>query len=71
MKAAVAFAGGDKLGRGHTAVLFELAAEMGWLFETDLKSDVLDGIHLAQKSLGMEHALLIQPLLRSAAERDL
>jgi len=63
----MALAGGNKLGRGHTTVLFKLAAEVGWLLETDLKRDVLDGIHLAQKGLGMEHALFIQPLLGSAA----
>ena len=63
--------GGDELGRGEAAVLFELAAKVRRLFETDLKSDVLDSIYLTQKSLRMKHPLLIEPLLRGATQSDL
>lgn len=61
----------DELGGGEFVVLLELAAEMGGAFVAELEGDVLDGVGLAQEELGGDHALLVEPLLRRAAEDGL
>lgn len=60
-----------ELSRGHATVLFELAAKMRGLLETDLEGDILDSINFPQECLGMHHALFVQPLLRRTPQSKL